>query len=101
MNWFTDKLYDLGASPKAGEAAWGELADARTAPVEASLQLIENLHLRWVVLLNAMTPEEFDRGFQHSELGIVKLKTNLALYAWHGKHHCAHITGLRERNGWN
>ncbi len=82
------------------QAAWGELADSRTAPVEASLQLVENLHLRWVMLLNAMTPEDFNRGFQHSEFGILPLKTNLALYAWHGKHHCAHITGLRQRSGW-
>ena len=82
------------------QAAWGELADSRTAPVEASLQLIENLHLRWVLLLKTMAVKDFARSFRHPELGLVRLDTNLALYAWHGRHHCAHITGLRDRNGW-
>jgi uncharacterized damage-inducible protein DinB len=82
------------------QAAWAELADSRTAPVEASLQLIENLHLRWVLLLKTMAAEDFARSFRHPELGQVRLDMNLALYAWHGRHHCAHITGLRDRNGW-
>jgi uncharacterized damage-inducible protein DinB len=82
------------------EKAWGELYDSRTSPVEVSLQLIENLHARWVVLLEKMTPEEFSRCFRHPERGLVRLDTNLALYAWHGRHHAAHITALRQRNGW-
>ena len=82
------------------QAAWAELADSRTAPVEASLELIENLHVRWVLLLKTMAVEDFARSFRHPELGLVRLDTNLALYAWHGRHHCAHITGLRDRNGW-
>jgi hypothetical protein len=82
------------------QAAWGELADSRTAPIEPSLQIIEGLHLRWEALLRSMGPAEFARGFQHSELGVLRLDTATALYAWHGRHHCAHITGLRERNGW-
>jgi hypothetical protein len=68
--------------------------------VEASLQLIENLHFRWVLLLKTMAVTDFARVFRHPELGTVRLDTNLALYAWHGRHHCAHITGLRDRNGW-
>jgi hypothetical protein len=82
------------------QAAWGELVDSRTAPIEYSLQLIDALHLRWVYMLRRMTTEEFARGFQHSELGIVRLDLITALYAWHGRHHCAHITRLRERNDW-
>jgi len=79
---------------------WAELPDARTAPIEISLQLVENLHARWVILLRSLPLEDFARTFRHPELGLVRLDTNLALYAWHGKHHTAHISGLRERMGW-
>jgi hypothetical protein len=82
------------------QAAWGELADSRTAPVELSLHLIENLHGRWALLLKTLSDADLARTFRHPELGLVRLDTNLALYAWHGRHHTAHITGLRERNGW-
>ena len=82
------------------QAAWGELADSRIAPVELSLHLIENLHARWVVLLKNLSGADLARSFHHPELGVVRLDTNLALYAWHGRHHTAHITRLRERNGW-
>jgi hypothetical protein len=79
---------------------WADLPDMRTVPVEVSLQLIEALHERWVVLLKGIAPADFRRTFRHAELGIVRLDTNIALYAWHGKHHAAHITGLRDRMGW-
>ena len=82
------------------QKAWAELADSRTAPVELSLQLIENLHARWVLLLNTLGDADFARSLRHPEIGLVRLDTNLALYAWHGRHHTAHITTLRERNGW-
>ena len=82
------------------QAAWGELADSRIAPVELSLHLVENLHARWVVLLKTLSDADLARSFRHPELGVVRLDTNLALYAWHGRHHTAHITRLRERNGW-
>jgi len=82
------------------QALWAEIADMRTVPVEVSLQLIEALHTRWVVFLKAMTPADFRRTFRHPEIGLVRLDTNLALYAWHGKHHAAHITRLRDRMGW-
>jgi DinB superfamily len=82
------------------EKAWGELYDSRTSPVEFSLQLIENLHARWVEMLKTLNPEHFARSFRHPERGLVRLDTNLALYVWHGRHHAAHITALRERNGW-
>jgi hypothetical protein len=79
---------------------WAELIDARTAPVETSHQLLESLHARWVIVLRNMAVEDFARTFRHPELGLVRLDTNLALYSWHGKHHTAHITGLRERMAW-
>lgn len=82
------------------QTAWAELPDARTAPVETSLQFLEALHCRWVALLNALPEAAFARTFRHPELGEVRLDTNLALYAWHSRHHAAHITGLRERMGW-
>jgi hypothetical protein len=72
----------------------------RTVPVEPSLQLIEALHTRWVAMLRALKPADFDRTFRHPEAGLMPLSRNLALYAWHGKHHAAHIMGLRDRMGW-
>ncbi len=82
------------------ETRWAELSDARTAPVEISLALLESLHRRWVLLLRSLAPADFARRFRHLELGVMSLDKNLALYAWHGRHHVAHITSLRERMGW-
>jgi hypothetical protein len=82
------------------EARWAELADARTLPVEPSLALLENLHARWVPLLRSLSKADWKRSFRHPELGLVSLENNAALYAWHGRHHVAHITALRERMGW-
>jgi uncharacterized damage-inducible protein DinB len=83
------------------EDKWAELEDARTAPLEISLALLESLHERWVRLLKSLKAEDFARAFRHPDLGVVSLDKNLGLYAWHGRHHVAHITGLRERMGWN
>jgi DinB family protein len=82
------------------QVLWAELPDMRTVPVEVSLQLIEALHTRWVAMLRALAPADFARTFRHPEIGLLRLDTNLALYSWHGKHHAAHITGLRDRMGW-
>jgi DinB superfamily len=82
------------------EDRWAELSDARTAPVEVSLVLLESLHRRWVSLMGSLTGEEWKRTFVHPQLGPVTLEKNAALYAWHGRHHVAHVTGLREREGW-
>ncbi len=79
---------------------WSGLPDARTMPVEPSLRLLEGMHQRWVALLRSMSDNDFARTFRHPELGLIRLDTNLGLYAWHGRHHVAHITGLRERMGW-
>jgi len=83
------------------EAAWAELADSASTPVDVSLTLLETLHDRWVRLLRSMTEADFARKFRHPQLGVVPLDKNLALYAWHGKHHVAHITSLRQRMGWS
>jgi uncharacterized damage-inducible protein DinB len=82
------------------EARWAELGDARTAPVEVSLALLEALHERWVLLLRSLAPEDWQRTFRHPEIGLMTLERNAALYAWHGRHHVAHITSLRRRMGW-
>jgi len=82
------------------EKLWAQLSDASTAPAEISLRLLDGLHQRWVILLTAMHPQDFSRSLKHPELGRVTLEKYLALYAWHGKHHVGHITGLRERSGW-
>ena len=82
------------------EDRWAELPDARTAPVEISLALLDPLHERWVHLLRSFGPAEFARRFRHPELGEVNLERYTALYAWHGRHHVAHVTSLRDRLGW-
>ena len=82
------------------EDRWAELPDASTAPVEISLRLLECLHARWVGLLRSLDDTQWKRTFRHPELGLISLEKNAALYAWHGRHHVAHITSLRERMGW-
>jgi uncharacterized damage-inducible protein DinB len=84
------------------EAAWAELADNRTTPAEVSLTLLEALHRRWVDLLRSMGDADFGRTFMHPEQNrTLRLEQVLGLYAWHGRHHLGHITGLAERMGWN
>jgi uncharacterized damage-inducible protein DinB len=82
------------------EAAWAKTADVEETPVSVSLALLDNLHERWVTLLRSLDEAALARTFRHPELGLVRLDAALALYAWHGKHHTAHITSLRERMGW-
>lgn len=82
------------------EDRWALLADSRDTPIEVSLALTEALHSRWVILLRSLSPEQWRRAFRHPEHGSVTLDRALALYAWHGRHHVAHITSLRERSGW-
>lgn len=79
---------------------WAELPDTKETPIEVSLTMLDVLHDRWVRLLRSLNASDWQRTFRHPELGVVSLEKNLALYAWHGKHHVRHITALRERNGW-
>jgi hypothetical protein len=104
MNSFTRfKLaltVDIPTIKSYDESRWAELADATKTPTEVSLTLLESLHCRWVTLLRSLSDEDYQRKYQHPELGTMTLDKTLALYAWHGAHHVAHITSLRERMGW-
>lgn len=82
------------------EGRWAELEDARKAPPKMSLDLLEALHRRWVLLLRAMKPADFARTLRHPERGVMTLDGMLSLYAWHSRHHVAHIASLRERMEW-
>jgi uncharacterized damage-inducible protein DinB len=81
------------------EARWAELADS-AMPVDVSLKIIEGVHERWAALLESMSGADFQRILQHPESGEFTLEKMLGLYAWHSRHHTAHIANARERNGW-
>jgi uncharacterized damage-inducible protein DinB len=83
------------------EDRWAELPDARSAPPEESLDLLDALHRRWTRLLRSLAASDWDSRYRHPELGLMSLQRVLALYAWHGRHHVAHVTSLRDRMGWH
>jgi uncharacterized damage-inducible protein DinB len=82
------------------EAAWAELPDMRKMPVEVSLDLLDALHARWVYLLRHTPAASFARTIQHPENGRMTVDDLLGVYQWHGRHHTAHVTALRDRMGW-
>jgi hypothetical protein len=82
------------------ESEWAKTPEVRTTPIGVSLLMLEALHARWVLLLRALTPEQWGKTFQHPESGLWRVDQAAALYAWHGTHHVAHVTSLRERSGW-
>ena len=82
------------------EKRWARLPDAMTAPVAVSLDLLDALHTRWLILLRAMTHEDFERKWTSPDFGELSVDVLLQIYTWHGKHHVAHITSLRQREGW-
>ena len=82
------------------ENLWAELKDTFQTPIEIPLTLLESLHIKWVVLLNSITDEQFERTCFHPEWEEISLSKLLALYAWHSKHHLAHITELKKRMKW-
>ncbi len=82
------------------EALWAELPEASAGPIRLSLDLLESLHARWLACIRAIPSPSFERTFRHPELGVMSLDRLLALYAWHGRHHIAHITSLAAREGW-
>lgn len=83
------------------ENRWAELDDYRNTPLEVSLTLLESLHQRWVALLSNLRDSQFELTFTNPESDdTIAIGTALGLYAWHGRHHIAHITSLRERMGW-
>lgn len=81
------------------EQAWAELPDSKL-PVEPSLLLLEALHIRLVELLRGLTPAELEKTFIHPESGEASISENIGKYAWHGRHHLAHITSLRKKQNW-
>jgi len=77
------------------QAKWAELADVQTVPAEVSLTLIEALHRRWVALLRALSPQDFERRAYHPEMkALMSVDHFLALYSWHGRHHTAHLKAI-------
>ncbi|WCK52814.1 putative metal-dependent hydrolase [Aneurinibacillus sp. Ricciae_BoGa-3] len=82
------------------EEKWAELQDARTAPIDISLNLVDAIHARWELLINSLTMEDFQQTYIHPENGSTTLFEALSLYAYHGHHHIAQIKSLRERMGW-
>jgi uncharacterized damage-inducible protein DinB len=82
------------------EKLWALLDDSTAAPVEWSVMLLESLHARWVMLLQSLREEQWARGMQHPETGPISVQTATLVYAWHSRHHVAHIMRLREREGW-
>lgn len=82
------------------EVRWAEGVDYRR-PVEGSLDLLALLHDRWIAVLEAVEPADFDRTFVHPEHRTpFTVDHAVAMYAWHGRHHTAHVSALRERQGW-
>jgi hypothetical protein len=90
-DWPTIKPYD--------EAAWAKLADSRQ-PIQPSLVLVDALHSRWVALFESLSEEDFQKGYEHPQQGRQTVAKALAIYDWHSRHHTAHITNLRARQGW-
>jgi uncharacterized damage-inducible protein DinB len=82
------------------EGSWAELPDAKSAPVEVSLAMMDSLHDRWVRLLRTLSDGDYAKTFRHPEHGVRTVDWLLFLYTWHGKHHTAHITQLRQAKGW-
>jgi DinB superfamily len=91
-DWPTIKTFD--------EEAWAKLHDATAAPVEWSLELVEALHARWVMLLQSLDEQQWQRGFHNPESGPKTIELTTLLYAWHSRHHVAHITHLRAKQDW-
>lgn len=83
------------------EDRWAELTDSKNMPIDPSLIFLDALHTRWVVLLQSLTEEDFERAFVHPEHGkTIQLKENTGMYAWHCNHHLAHITALKKAKEW-
>ena len=81
------------------ETKWAELSDYKL-PIDISLSLLEALHIRWTDLLLSLIPADMEKTFIHPDSGEVSVGKNIGIYAWHGRHHLAHITSLCNRKGW-
>jgi hypothetical protein len=81
------------------QESWTPLPDSRL-PIDPSLSIVEGVHARWTELWRSLAPDQFERTFVHPEIGTVTLDFQLQMYSWHSRHHLAHITALRQREGW-
>ena len=81
------------------EAAWAELADVDATPVRTSVDLLDAVHVRWTLLMRHLTEPQWARTLVHPEAGRQRLDVLAAHYAWHGRHHLAHITSTLDRRG--
>jgi len=91
---------DFPALPGYKEKLWAELKDGATAPVEWSLGMLEGAHARWEMMLKSLDEAQWQRGITHAERGKMTIEQLTLLYAWHCRHHTAHITHLRKQMGW-
>ena len=91
-DWPTIRTYE--------EKDWAELPDAKTLPPEVSLAILDALHARWVAFLELARPEYFESQLHYPVMGDIPVDVLLEIYGWHGRHHTAHVLGLRERSGW-
>lgn len=83
------------------ENQWALLADTRELPVNISITILHALHKRWITVLRDIADEQWNRTVFHpGSKTTMSLWFLLGMYAWHGRHHVAHITRLREREGW-
>ncbi|MBD0779111.1 putative metal-dependent hydrolase [Maribacter sp. ANRC-HE7] len=84
-----------------GEKSWSKLFDARSAPIALSISYLKALHAKMVFLLKGLSKEDYEKCYIHpDDHSEVSVKENIAKYAWHSQHHCAHIQGLLKRKGW-
>lgn len=79
--------------------AWARLPDARL-PIAVSLTILDAVHERWTLIWRSLQEADFARTFVHPELGQLTLDSQVHLYGWHSRHHVAHVSGLRQREGW-
>jgi len=104
MNWYIRTRLALTEPEPTikpyAEALWAELSDARTGPLEPSLAIVDGVCTRWVALFESLTDADWRKTIQHPERGVMRVDELPALNAWHGKHHTAQVTALRQRMGW-
>ena len=82
------------------QSDWAVLEDANTLPVNVSIKLLEQLHVRWVTFLRSLNEDDMSRTFVHPEGGVMTVAQNIWNYSWHSRHHIAQITSSKERKGW-
>jgi uncharacterized damage-inducible protein DinB len=82
------------------ENSWAELPDGRAGAIEPSLRILEGIHARTVLFFQSLAPEHWTRKFFHPERGVLTIEDILPAFAWHSRHHTAHITELRKRMDW-